>query len=186
MAQNIGRLSLRQEGKWWCAYYAREATLQGAVSISRMRMKPADQEPKLKAAFIELNKMIVDTAFAETQGQTPTWRDPTPAAEPQAEEPTPSMPTIPKTFHGAIARAWQSYKQTALAFAADELASRDSEMAFKAGSATLFWLLMKVLDPGDEPSDADLAKMDDLSREIEDFSKGFDQQWIERVKRGAP
>lgn len=36
--QQIGRLALRREGKWWAAYYAMPDTMNGALPLGRIRM----------------------------------------------------------------------------------------------------------------------------------------------------
>lgn len=217
MEQPIGRVALRREGKWWCAYLSKTDTMDGAIMISKMRMNAAESEPKVKEAFINLNRLIVGDAIAETQGLAPTWKEPVAAPEDErnyaeraaddanlAIERAVTQPSAQHdqdarlkteeglrrqgntSFHGAIDRAWLTWKMLAIAADADELHSRDCEMAFKAGTATLFWSIMKMLDPGEEPTDADLEKMADLSREIEDFTKTFDQRFVDRVRKAPP
>jgi hypothetical protein len=45
-----------------------------------------------------------------------------------------------------------------------------------AGSAILFQALLKMLDPGEEPTDADLDKMDAISKELNAFTAAFDER----------
>lgn len=50
---------------------------------------------------------------------------------------------------------------------------REMRMAFFAGAQHLFGTIMNVLDPGSEPTDADLKKMDLIQRELDGFIKDF-------------
>jgi hypothetical protein len=46
----------------------------------------------------------------------------------------------------------------------------ETRWAFYAGAQALFHVLINVLDPGDEPTAADLAKMDDIQAEFENYA----------------
>jgi hypothetical protein len=59
------------------------------------------------------------------------------------------------------------------------------ELAFKGGAAVLFYAILAMFDPGGEPTDDDLGKMDMLHREVEAFTKTFDQR-IVALQRPAP
>ena len=55
---------------------------------------------------------------------------------------------------------------------ADQL--REMRMAFFAGAQHLFGSIMTVLEPGDEPTDKDLARMDLIHKELDAFIKDFE------------
>lgn len=58
----LARLAFREEGKWWIAYMAPMATMQGATKIGSIRMSMVRASDKAKDAFMEAMKV----AFAET------------------------------------------------------------------------------------------------------------------------
>lgn len=45
----------------------------------------------------------------------------------------------------------------------------ESRRCFFAGATTLFEAIMRVMEPGTEPTDADLARMDRIARELKRF-----------------
>jgi hypothetical protein len=63
--------------------------------------------------------------------------------------------------------------------------SERDELAFKGGAAVLFYAILAMMDEGDEPTDADLGKMDLLHKEVEAFTQTFDQR-IVALRRPAP
>ena len=50
---------------------------------------------------------------------------------------------------------------------------REMRMAFFAGAQHLFGTIMTVLEPGDEPTEKDLQRMDLIHRELDTFIKDF-------------
>lgn len=54
---------------------------------------------------------------------------------------------------------------------ADQL--REMRMAFFAGAQHLMGSIMSFLDPGEEPTDKDLARMDLIDRELKAFIRDF-------------
>ena len=46
----------------------------------------------------------------------------------------------------------------------------ETRRAFFAGAQHLFGSIMGILDPGSEPTDADLARMDNIDRELRRFA----------------
>ena len=52
---------------------------------------------------------------------------------------------------------------------ADQL--REMRMAFFAGAQHLFGSILSVLEPGDEPTEKDLKRMDLIHTELQDFIK---------------
>lgn len=59
---------------------------------------------------------------------------------------------------------------------ADQL--REMRMAFFAGAQHLFGSIMTVLEPGDEPTDKDLARMDMIDKELKTFIADFSAKYI--------
>jgi len=53
----------------------------------------------------------------------------------------------------------------------------ESRRCFFAGASTLFETVMRILEPGSEPTDADLARVDRIAREL--------QRWGEDMKAGS-
>jgi hypothetical protein len=75
----------------------------------------------------------------------------------------------------SIDAAWKGY--VALVSPTDVEAAR---LAFWTGASVLFYGMLRMLDPGEEPTDADLAKMDRLNAEIEKFAATFDAEVLKR------
>ena len=46
---------------------------------------------------------------------------------------------------------------------------KETQLAFMAGADHLFSSIMGILDPGEEPSDADLRRMDLIHKELDDW-----------------
>jgi hypothetical protein len=55
---------------------------------------------------------------------------------------------------------------------ADQL--REMRMAFFAGAQHLFGSILNVLEPGEEPTDKDLLRMDLIHTELDTFIKDFE------------
>lgn len=75
-----------------------------------------------------------------------------------------------------IEKEWALYS-TLIPMGAAESQVRETKRAFYGGAQTLLAIIMRMLDPGTEPTEADLRKMDEIDRELRDF--------LEQVKRGA-
>lgn len=76
-----------------------------------------------------------------------------------------------------ILEAWKSYERDILIPArAGAIQIQETRRAFYAGAQTLFFAIMNMLDPGQEATDADLVKMDEIEQELKSF--------VEDVKRG--
>ena len=46
---------------------------------------------------------------------------------------------------------------------------REMQLAFMAGAEHVFSSIMNILDPGEEPTDADLRRMDLIHKELDDW-----------------
>jgi hypothetical protein len=69
-----------------------------------------------------------------------------------------------------IAQEWASYVERVMPPDAPSLQHQEMRRAFYAGVASLFFLQMKMLDPGSEDAtEADLARMDSIHAELAQF-----------------
>lgn len=85
-----------------------------------------------------------------------------------------------KTKQPSIAAAWRSYRELVLPRTIAPGMRDDLQLAFFAGAATLFYSIIATLDEGEEPTEADLARMDAINNEIETFAKSFDSEVLKR------
>jgi hypothetical protein len=58
--------------------------------------------------------------------------------------------------------------------------SQEAELrqAFFAGAQHLYGSIMGMLDPGEEPTDADLTRMENIDRELEAFIRDFELRHV--------
>ena len=76
----LGRLALRQEGKWWNAYWApHQYDMDKAVFLGSIRLRLATGEAK--QAFLDAMRKAFDNACKDVTGQIPDWGEPKPAPE---------------------------------------------------------------------------------------------------------
>jgi len=68
-----------------------------------------------------------------------------------------------------IEAGWVSLRRVAIPPDVSDLQVNEMRMAFMAGAQHLFASIMSVLDPGEEPTDADLRRLDLIHRELENF-----------------
>lgn len=75
--RKIGRLALRREGKYWCAYYAMPDTMNGALPLGRIRMTLVEGEGRRhsvnKQQFMDLMREAVSDIIEAATGVRPTW-----------------------------------------------------------------------------------------------------------------
>jgi hypothetical protein len=76
-----------------------------------------------------------------------------------------------------IDKGWQGYKAL-LPKDASDVQIKETRQAFFGGAAVLFEALMTVLDPGEEPTDADMQKMKDIQRELTEFGRNLDSRYL--------
>ena len=60
-------------------------------------------------------------------------------------------------------------------------ADKEIRLAYMAGAATLFYLIIGMLDEGIEPTPGDLQKMDAIHKEIDTFAQTFDVEILRRM-----
>lgn len=65
--------------------------------------------------------------------------------------------------------AWRSYAERVIPADASDYQRRECRLAFYAGARSLFTGIIDMLDPGDEATDADCAKMGMVEAELEQF-----------------
>jgi hypothetical protein len=73
-----------------------------------------------------------------------------------------------------IEAGWVSLRLAALSDNAPPVQLNEMRMAFFAGAQHLFASIMTILDPGSEPTDADMVRMDKISDELEKFGHEFE------------
>lgn len=72
-----------------------------------------------------------------------------------------------------IEAGWAGLKLTAIPDDASTLQLNEMRMAFFAGAQHLFATIMGILEPGAEPTDTDLRRMDAINRELNRFLEEF-------------
>ena len=73
-------------------------------------------------------------------------------------------------FRPTMARAWESYLSLVLPPNAGPTQIQECRRAFYAGAESLHVLIMHALDPGSEPTEADLRFMEALYKELQQFA----------------
>lgn len=74
-----------------------------------------------------------------------------------------------------IDAGWKSYDLLVLPVDASTVQRNECRIAFFAGAQHLFGSIMGILDPGDaEPTEADLRRMDLISKELNRFVQEFE------------
>jgi len=77
-----------------------------------------------------------------------------------------------------IKAGWDSYRKTVMPQDAPDIQIRECRQAFYAGASILFQGLMTALDPGEEPTDADLQRMADIQNELDAFGQEIDRRYM--------
>lgn len=78
----VGRLAIRQEGKFWNAYYALPDSMEGATLLGSIALRFVIGNEDRKNAFMSLMRESVGDVVEEQAGIRPTWPDgPQPAPE---------------------------------------------------------------------------------------------------------
>ena len=80
-----------------------------------------------------------------------------------------------------IEAGWVSLKLAVIPSDAPRVQLDEMRMAFFAGAQHLFSSIMTILEPGAEPTDTDMGRMDQISKELEKFGKTFTRQIGERA-----
>lgn len=80
----------------------------------------------------------------------------------------------------SIEAGWSSYRQMVLDPQAPPDQISECRLAFWGGASVLFYAFMNMLDPGEEPTDADMQKISNIHQEIEKFAETFDEEVFKR------
>lgn len=65
---------------------------------------------------------------------------------------------------------WHSYERQVIPASAPDVQRSESRKAFYAGAICLFHSIISMLDPGEEPTEADLRKMDAIDQELKEYA----------------
>jgi hypothetical protein len=79
-----------------------------------------------------------------------------------------------------IEAGWTTLRAIAIPADASEAQLRDMRIAFFAGARHLLGSIMSILDAGEEPSEADLNRMDRINAELEKFIAEMKQRGATR------
>lgn len=72
-----------------------------------------------------------------------------------------------------IEAGWRSYELTVLDENARDIQRKETRIAFFAGAQHLFGSIMGILDPGTEPTEKDLVRMNQINDELNNFLTAF-------------
>lgn len=72
---------------------------------------------------------------------------------------------------------WINYRNAVIPKDAGSVQLMESRRAFFGGAWALYSLIMNSLDPGHEPTEADLALMAALDREMREFKERVTKGW---------
>ncbi len=73
-----------------------------------------------------------------------------------------------------IDAAWRSYAEQIIPANAPDVQRQECRRAFYAGAVSTFGGIMAMLDPGTEPTDADLQKMSALQEELDQYARDLE------------
>lgn len=76
-----------------------------------------------------------------------------------------------------IEGGWAGFRLAVLPENASQIQVDEMRKAFFAGAQHLFSSIMCILDPGSEPTDRDLRRMDQIHQELEAFQKDFEAKY---------
>lgn len=77
-----------------------------------------------------------------------------------------------------VLKSWQRFRRDFIPPDAPPIQLQEMERAYYAGCSAVFMGLVKALDPGKEPTEADLRVMSELRDEL--------QAWAENILTNAP
>ena len=85
---------------------------------------------------------------------------------------------------GIIADEWQSYRDNVLPKDAMPIQVSETRRAFYAGFCSLFSVLLKKVEPGEEPTDKDMRMMDSIKAELDQHLQEARSEAKRHVGRG--
>jgi hypothetical protein len=77
-----------------------------------------------------------------------------------------------------IERGWESYRRVVVDQHASDMQIAELRQAYFSGAAVLFETITRTLDPGDEATEADMERMDDLLAELTEFGQQLDTRYL--------
>jgi hypothetical protein len=78
------------------------------------------------------------------------------------------------TDQGKIIEAgWASYRHLVIPPTASATQIEETRRGFYAGAVHLFSSIMSILEPGTEPTESDLKRMDHIRAELEEYAQSF-------------
>jgi hypothetical protein len=74
-----------------------------------------------------------------------------------------------------LASEWATFRERVVPAGAGPTEVKERRRTFYAGAASLFLLVTTEMDPGEEPTEADLARMDAIHRELKAFKEDIER-----------
>jgi hypothetical protein len=197
-SEQIGRLAFREQGNNWNAYYALTDTLDGALHLGSIKMGAVADNPQRKQAFMDLMRDVVADTIEQTTGKRPTWNKAQAAPEHERARAPAEQPQSNRSVDRAaldrasneftamgklIEAGWIGLRLAAIPLDTPPAQLDDMRIAFFSGAQHLFGSLMTILDPGEEPTDADLKRMDLIDAELRAFLEDFKLRHIKTKGR---
>ena len=71
----VGRLAFREEGTNWCAYYALQGTMEGAIPLGSIRIGAVRGSVERRDQFVALMRGVIDDFLRDETGETPVWNE---------------------------------------------------------------------------------------------------------------
>lgn len=68
-----------------------------------------------------------------------------------------------------VETAWNDYQRRVIPPKASQVQVDECKRAFYAGCGELLSILIRVLSPGTEPTESDIAMLDGVAKELEEF-----------------
>src|SRR3546814_11622905 len=89
----------------------------------------------------------------------------------KAQQRRPRHPTAPHlaVVPNLLNNEWDTFREMVLAPDAPDIQLSEMRRAFFGGAAALFKVMMRKLDPGEEPTERDEAQMESIDQELRDF-----------------
>lgn len=80
MKRTDARLAFREEGRNWNCYIAKQSTMEGAILLGSIMMRPAEENEELKRRFMALMQDTFAYVLKDALGiEIDHWGEPTPA-----------------------------------------------------------------------------------------------------------
>jgi len=84
-----------------------------------------------------------------------------------------------------VEEGWKAYRRLMLPADAGTKSVRALRRAYFSGAAVLFTTIMETLDPGDEPTQADLDRITDIDNELREFGARFDEEVLSALLKST-